>query len=196
MITFDRINRRTHLYLGLILIPWVMMYGISSFIISHRAWFQSKTEPAWKPMFEREYNHPIPAQGDLRAIATEILRENDLEGAFYAQRPSAGELRINRNTFFDQTRLTYLINEHRLRAERQEMPWDQAILRMHFRSGYNQPSFLNLLWAIMVDVACVAILLWIASGLLMWWRVSRTRVWGACAIGAGVLSFVLLVWKL
>ncbi|MEO8425771.1 MAG: hypothetical protein ABI651_01535 [Verrucomicrobiota bacterium] len=39
MITFDRINRRTHLYLGLILIPWVMMYGISSFVISHHAWF-------------------------------------------------------------------------------------------------------------------------------------------------------------
>ena len=30
MITFDRVNRRIHLYLGLILIPWVMMYGVSS----------------------------------------------------------------------------------------------------------------------------------------------------------------------
>ena len=25
MLTFDRINRRTHLYLGLFLLPWVLM---------------------------------------------------------------------------------------------------------------------------------------------------------------------------
>jgi hypothetical protein len=196
MITFDRLNRRAHLYLGLLLLPWVMMYGISSFIISHHAWFRSETEPLWKPLFERECHHPVPDQGDLRAIAVGILRENDLEGAFYAQRPNAGELRINRNSFFHQTRLTYLIKEHKLRAERQELRWDQVVLRMHFRSGYNQPLLLNRLWAVVVDVTCVAILLWIASGLVMWWRVSRTRVWGACALVAGVLSFALLVWRL
>lgn len=196
MVTFDRINRRTHLYLGLILIPWVMMYGFSSFIISHHAWFRAETPPPWNPLFEREYHRPVPAQGDLREIASEILRDNNLDGAFFAQRPNAAELRIARNTFFDQTRLTYLINEHKLRAERQEMRWDQVVLRMHFRGGYHQPLFLNLWWAIMVDTACVAILLWIASGLVMWWRLARTRVWGAVALGAGALSFALLIWSL
>jgi len=36
----------------------------------------------------------------------------------------------------------------------------------------------------------------IASGLIMWWRLSKTRVWGAVAIGAGALSFALLIWRL
>ena len=196
MITFDRVNRRIHLYLGLILIPWIMMYGFSSFVISHHAWFRAETEPPWKLLFEREYRHPIPAQGDLREVAKEILRDNNLEGAFSTQRPNPAELRINRNSFFNLTRLTYLINEHKLRAERQELRWDQVVLRMHFRGGYHHPLFLNLLWAVMVDVTCVAILLWIASGLIMWWRLSRTRVWGAVALGAGALSFALLIWRL
>ncbi len=196
MMTFDRLNRRTHLYLGLLLIPWVMMYGISSFVISHHAWFRAEKEPPWKPLFEREYHHPVPEKGDLRAAVGEILKENGLEGAFYAQRPNPGEIRINRNSFFHQIRLTYLLNEHKLRAERQDLRWDQALLRMHFRGGYHQPLFLNLLWAIMVDAACVAIVLWIGSGLIMWWRLSRTRFWGACALAAGAGSFILLVWRL
>jgi hypothetical protein len=196
MITFDRINRRTHLYLGLVLIPWVMMYGISSFIISHHAWFRSDKEPPWETLFEREYQHPVADQADVRAVAREILKENNLEGAFNAQRPNPGELRITRNTFFDLTRLTYSIMDQKLRAERQHVRWDQVILRMHFRGGYNQPLFLNKLWALMVDLSCVGILLWITSGLIMWWRLSRTRVWGAIALAGGLLSFLSLVWML
>ena len=194
--TFDRINRRTHLYLGLVLIPWVMMYGISSFIISHHDWFRSDHEPPWEPLFEREYHHAADQQADVRAVSREILKENGLEGAFYAQRPNPDELRINRNTFFDQTRLTYFIKEQKLRAERQHLRWDQVILRMHFRGGYNQPLFLTKLWAVMVDLACVGILLWITSGLIMWWRVARTRLWGALALSGGVLSFLWLIWSL
>ncbi|MEO8425772.1 MAG: hypothetical protein ABI651_01540 [Verrucomicrobiota bacterium] len=58
------------------------------------------------------------------------------------------------------------------------------------------PGSLNKLWAFMVDLSCVGILLWIASGLIMWWRLSRTRVWGAIALGGGLLAFLLLGWTL
>jgi hypothetical protein len=67
---------------------------------------------------------------------------------------------------------------------------------MHFPSGYEHASFWNDFWAFMVDLACVGILLWIASGLLMWWRLPRMRGWGAIVAGAGLLSFLLLVWNL
>jgi len=196
MITFDRINRRTHLYLGLFLMPWVIMYGASSFVISHHAWFQSHQEPPWELVFEREYHHPINDQKEPREIAGEILKDLGLEGAFWAQRLKPGELRVDRFSFWGSTRLTYLIKDQKLRAEHQRMPWDQALLRMHFRGGFVQSSFWDILWAVAVDLACVGILLWIASGLFMWWRLSRTRVWGAVAVGAGILSFLVLVWTL
>jgi len=206
MITFDRVNRRAHLYLGLVLIPWVMMYGVSSFVISHHAsWFKSDQPPTWEPVFERAYQHPVPDQANpaneanrerLHAVAAEILKENNLEGAFYAERPNPGELRIIRSTFFDQTRLIYSIKDQKLRAEREHSRWDQVIVRMHFRNGYHQPGFLNKLWAFLVDLSCVAILLWITSGLIMWWRLARVRLWGAIALGVGILSFLGLVWRL
>jgi hypothetical protein len=196
MITFDRINRRTHLYLGLFLLPWVIMYGASSFLVSHQAWFRSEQPPGWELLFEREYHHPINDRQDLREVAGEILKDLDLEGAFWTQRPKPGELRIDRFGFLGSTRLTYLIKEQKLRGERQRMPWNQVLQRMHFRGGFLQDSFWDDLWAVIVDVVCISILLWIVSGLLLWWRLVQTRVWGALAVGAGILSFLLLVWKL
>lgn len=198
MPTFDRLNRRIHLYLGLVLLPWVMMYGLSSLIISHQSWFRPDKPPAWEPLFERPYQRPIPdVSGEaLRPIAREILRENGLDGAFYAQRPNPNTLQITRHTFFDLTRLTYSIREQKLRAERQVAPRNQLLVRMHFRGGYHQPTFLDKAWGAIVDLTCVAIVLWILSGLIMWWRLPRLRLWGSLALGGGVLSFVVFVWQL
>jgi hypothetical protein len=67
---------------------------------------------------------------------------------------------------------------------------------MHFRGGYHQPLILNKLWGLFVDLTCVVIVIWIASGIIMWWRLERLRLWGALALGGGVLSFLLFVWAL
>jgi hypothetical protein len=76
------------------------------------------------------------------------------------------------------------------------MRWPQVATRMHFRGGYGQPPFLDKLWGLLVDVACVGIMVWVASGLIMWWRLPRLKAWGAIAVGGGLLSFLLLIWKL
>jgi hypothetical protein len=196
MKSFDRINRRTHLYLGLVLVPWMLMFGASSFIISHQGWFRSPVDPPWESLFDRPYQRPVPDQGDLRAVARAILQDCDRNGAFKVERPKPAELRITQLRFWDHTRIKYLIPEQRLTAERQPFRWDQALVRMHFRTGYQQPSFGTFAWAAFVDLTCVALLLWVASGLIMWWRLTRLRVWGAVALGAGILSFLLLVWTL
>jgi hypothetical protein len=54
MITFDKINRRAHLYLGLCLMPWLLMYGVSSFIVIHQSWFP-KDRPAREVVVEKAY---------------------------------------------------------------------------------------------------------------------------------------------
>jgi hypothetical protein len=196
MKTFDRINRRTHLYLGLLLMPWLLMYGVSSFIIIHQSWFRADKERAWEPLFEKQYDRPVNAQADLRATALEILKDCNLEGAFWADKPNPDTLRIDRFSFWGSTRLTYSMKDQKLKAEHQPMRLSQAVVRMHFRGGYGQPTFWNKFWGLLVDLACVGIIIWTASGLIMWWRLPRLRAWGAVAVGGGLLSFLLLIWTL
>ena len=194
--TFDKFNRRTHLYLGLFLMPWLLMYGVSSFIIVHQSWFGAEKQPAWEPVFEKEYRHPIPQDGELRAAAQDILNDCNLQGAFWVNKPNPDTLQINRFSFWGSTRLTYSVKDQKLNAERQRMPLSQAIVRMHFRGGFGQPTFWDKFWGLLVDLACVGIIIWVASGLIMWWRLPRLRTWGAMAVGGGLLSFLLLLWGL
>jgi hypothetical protein len=53
MTTFDKINRRTHLYLGLFLMPWLLMYGVSSFIVIHQSWFGRINNVSGNPSLKR-----------------------------------------------------------------------------------------------------------------------------------------------
>jgi hypothetical protein len=172
------------------------MYGISSFMISHHAWFRSDQQPAWQPVFDREYQRAVPEGADLRETARAILKDVQLEGAFWVQRPKPDKIEINRFRFWDETRLTYSIHDHRLRAERQGLRWDQIVLRMHFRGGFLQPTLRDDLWACLVDVACAAIVIWVISGLILWWRVVRLRLWGTIALGSGVAAFAWFLWRL
>ena len=196
MKTFDKINRRTHLYMGLFLMPWLLMYGVSSFIIIHRSWFRADKSLAWEPLFEKEYSRPVRDNGDLRATAQEILKDCNLEGAFWVNKPKPDTLHIDRFSFWGSTRLTYSIKDQKLKAERQPMRLSQAVVRMHFRGGYGQPTFWDKFWGLLVDIACLGIIVWVASGLIMWWRLPRLRAWGAVAVGGGIVSFLLLVWTL
>lgn len=196
MTTFDKVNRRTHLYLGLFLMPWLLMYGVSSFIIIHQSWFGADKQRERETLYEKEYHRPINTEGDLRAAAQEILKDCHLEGAFWVDKPKPGTLHIDRFSFWDSTSLTYSIKDQKLKAERQRMKLPQGVIRMHFRGGYRQPSFWDHFWGLLVDIACVGIIIWVASGLVMWWRLPRLRSWGAIAVGGGILSFLLLVWTI
>jgi hypothetical protein len=196
MFNFDKINRRTHLYLGLFLMPWLLMYGVSSFIIIHQSWFRPDKEPVGEPLFEKEYTRPVSDQEDPRAMAREILKDCNLEGAFWANKPDATTLLIDRFSFWASTRLTYSIKDQKLKAERQRMRPSQAVVRMHFRGRFGQPTFWDKFWGLLVDLACVGIIIWIASGLIMWWRLPRPRAWGAIAACGGAGMFLLLLWTI
>ena len=121
MITFDKFNRRAHLYLGLFLMPWLMMYGVSSFIVIHQSWFGADKSAARELLFEKTYNRPVNMQGannspELRATAQEILKDCNLEGAFWVDKPNADTLHIDRFSFRGSASLTYSLKDQKLTA--------------------------------------------------------------------------------
>jgi hypothetical protein len=49
---------------------------------------------------------------------------------------------------------------------------------------------------VVIDLVCVAMIVWIISGLYMWWGLPALRRWGLLAILAGTASFVLFTLRL
>ena len=200
MISFNKINRRTHLYLGLALLPWLLMYGVSSWIIIHQ-----KIEPLPKqPVSEKTYDKPVNLSvlnnanntPELRAAAQQLLKDLDMEGGFWVDKPNADTLHIDRFSFRGNTSLTYSAKKQTVKIEHQPMRVPQVIQRLHFRGGFHQPDFGNNAWGVFVDSACIAILIWVISGVIMWWQLPKLRRWGAVALVGGIISFSILVWTL
>lgn len=197
--TFNIINRRIHLYLGLALLPWVLMYGLSSLIISHgpqiNPLFNDGT-PIWKKQFEREYNRPIPQDADLRKVATEILEEFGLRASFFVSHPRPDRINIIVRDLRSATRLTYFIEEERLLAEKQRFRLNNFLVGLHLRGGYQQDLFLDDLWAVILDLVCMSFVIWVVSGIYLWWQIRETRFWGVTALAGGFISFGFLLFVL
>ena len=189
---FNIINSRTHLYLGLALIPWVLMYGLSSLIINHGPFFNKISDnetPLWSTKFEQEYHRPVPENADLREVATEILNEFELRNSFFVSRPTPDRMNINVRDFLSPTRLTYFIKEGRLLVEKQNFKLKTLLISMHLRGGYQQNNFLDDMWAVVLDLVCIAFVVWIFSGIYIWWKLRELRFWGVVALVGGLFTF-------
>ena len=61
------------------------------------------------------------------------------------------------------------------------------------RCGYDLGGGWDSVWALFVDTVCVGLLLWIATGIYMWWHLPATRGWGWLALGSGAICFAIIV---
>ena len=190
--------RRIHLYLGMLLLPWLLMYATSTILFNHRGHSShgSGGDRQWQLLWEKDYKIDVPAGTDaLRATAKRVLDDQGLTGAYFTQRQGS-RLNINVPSFRQPLRLSYDIDAGKLRAEQRTNSWTEVLLRLHTRTGYGQPGLLNNLWALFVDLYCVTSLIWILTGLYLWWKLPSTRGWGWLAIAGGLASIAILVGTL
>jgi hypothetical protein len=188
--TFDKVNRRVHLYGALVLLPWFLMYGVSSIPFSH----PSPGRPEWSLRVDKEYSlPPIKPGDDLDAIGAALMREAGMTGRYGAHLNPAGNLEVYRPRFLGPSRITYYPEKQRLVAEDQKFRLNNFLTGMHARGGFEKAGFLDVTWAVLVDIASLAIIVWIASGLYMWWNLRQLRFWGWLALGAGLASFAIFL---
>lgn len=190
--------RRTHLYLGLVLLPWMLVYAVSTVVFNHGGYFgmQGHGGPAqdWQPLWEKDYATDVPATDDaLRVTARRILEENGFKGAFGVQRQGP-RLTINLPNFLKPTRLTYDPSQKKLRAEARSHSSAEVLGRLHTRTGYGRGGALDNMWAFIVDLFCVTTLIWIGTGLYLWWKLPIARRWGFITMAGGVATIAVLLW--
>ena len=200
--TFAHFNRRLHLYLGLALLPWLFMYGISSVPFAHNQFFDrrdaAKGQPLWTLRTEYTFDVPVPDDSKpLRALGAVLLARAGIENTnFGVYRQSPAQVNVYSYSFWKSTQLKYFVDQKRVTVEDRRFRWDHFLTGMHARGGFDQEGILQDSWSVVVDLVCGAIVLWIASGLYMWWGLPGSRPWGFAAIAAGCVSFVLFALKL
>jgi len=193
---FSLLVRRSHMYLALVLFPWLLMYALSTAAMNHRALFVDPSG-AGAPQFERErelvYDGVFPDDADLRTMARQILASLDLDGAHGVTRRKDGAIAITRNDLLTPRRLVYTPADRRLVIEKMPHRANALLERFHRRRGYATGYALDTVWAVSVDLVIVAMVFWVLSGLWMWWEMKVTRRAGALAVAGGVGLFALFL---
>ncbi len=193
---FSNVLRRTHMYLALFLMPWMLMYAVSTMAMNHRHSLQKYfgKEPAYEKESVTVFSIQLDASAPEQMTARRILISLGLDGRHSARKSPSGEtLTIYRNDPLRPRRITYTYATGSLVIERQVLRAPAFLENMHRRKGFESQFVADDLWALSVDLVIAAMVFWAASGLWMWWEMKAARTWGALATAAGVGLFVMFL---
>ena len=194
----DRLMRTLHLYTGLFLVPWMLIYAASAFCLNHRPLFVDYfgvKPPTWKVVREVEFrpDDTFPKLPEQQAAA--IVKYVEMEGAHHIQgNPDAHPMTILRLSGTGHYRILWRRHAGRIVVQQQQpFSYFRLINYLHFRGGYGQPYFALIAWAVVVDAVAASLVLWCISGIYIWYRQRRRRFWGNVSLVSGILVFVGLV---
>jgi hypothetical protein len=192
----SKIIRRIHMYLGLFLAPWMLMYAASTFVMNHRSWFHGPAPgpPPFEKEREQVFSGSLPAGAAPRDIAVAVLRDLGMEGAHNVNAtPDKQRITIIRQEPVAPRRIIFTPADNRVVIEKQVVQMPAFLERMHRRRGFQQPYALEDTWAFSVDLVIATMVFWAGSGLWMWWEMKKTRALGFAFGVAGCVLFALFL---
>ena len=191
----SRLVRRIHMFTGLFLAPWMVMYALSTLVMAHHEYVNSlyaSKSPVLVKERELDYSRAFPTNLTRDAIAQQILDDLGMDGAHSVSGGRDGKpLVIQRQHAMSQRRFTFDASVSKITIEREEFRTPTILERLHRRRGYDKPYALEDTWGFSVDVAVVTMVFWSLSGIWLAWEIKRTRVWGLLSLGVGLGLFVL-----
>jgi hypothetical protein len=192
--TFLHFVRRAHLYMGLFLFPWVIMFGVSSLPLNHNS---APTPVMWTLVAEHSFRASVPGAGEnLRPLGRDMMNAAGIAGGYFINRVNEHQVNVNHPDFLRPSRLIYYADRQRLTVEHRDFALRHFLSGLHTRGGYDLGGVGDSMWAIFVDIVSGALILWIASGVYMWWHLPSTRAWGWFALAGGVACFAAIIVRL
>ena len=185
--TFAHFVRRAHLYTGLFLLPWVIMFGVSTIPINHQS-----PEPRGVDAYRRAAIRRAGARVGRKPAAARPPDDDRCRhrGGYWVYRVNPRQVQVG-HPAFPRARAPQLLH---LREPR----WSSSGGRFRCaRSSRACTRAAGTTWAASgtrcgpcLSTSCASgLILWIASGIYMWWGLPSTRRWGWMALGAGVFCF-------
>jgi hypothetical protein len=180
------------------LVPWMMVYAISAFLIHHKEWFGDEIQPKWETLQEIDFDptptFPTESEDQVEAI----LGYLELDGAYSVVVDDSNQLIVHRNSATGFYRIQWKRNESKLIVLKQQPTTFYSFVNaLHFQHGYFKPRLVDLpwlLWGIVVDAVTISTVLWVVTGIYIWARRPRRRLLGGLCLAAGCVLFAALAY--
>jgi hypothetical protein len=193
-----RWTRELHLYAGLFVSPFVLVYAVSAILLDHAylPWGGQKT-PATET---RTVHVAVRDAGNGLDVATQVREQLGVRGeiGFVSRRPGSQRLSFPIEAPGQLTNVRVDLTTGVARVERRETGvWDAAIW-LHKMPGPHNVKIrgnwvFTRLWGWLADATVYLLLFLSATGIYLWTVLKAERRTGLLFLGAGALSFVAIV---
>lgn len=171
--------RKIHLYAGLVILAFVIMYFVTGYPMIHHDWFSSpeavkktRTEPLayTGPREPAAYSMYLQETFDLRGKPTRQRRLGD----------GSWEFRFSRPGTFHEAIVTPAGDSVRI-TTREENAID-TMIGFHRLRGYDSGMLYDL-WALLYDFASLSLIVFAFTGIYLWYRLTKKKLLGWICLG-------------
>jgi hypothetical protein len=166
--------RRIHLYTGVGLLAFVVMYFATGYVLIHHEWFpesqptkSTRTEPLTAAVgaSPEEYSALLQRQLGLAGKRQPPVRTKDGGWRFQYLRPG-----VTHEALVPPAGGTVSITTSRFGTR-------QMLVHFHRLHGYGG-GWMYDLWMVMYDLASASMILFAASGIYLWYKLTKRRLLG------------------
>lgn len=187
--------RDLHLYAGLFLCPFVLLFAFSTFLLNHPA-RTSSTQP--EPKRDVPVQLPSGEPGSIphaRALLQQIGVTGEMD--YVRHNAKTDRLLIPVSKPGETTRVDVDLRTKTATIEREVRGLGDALNYLHKMPGPHNVRFRGNWvymgwWAVTADVVVYGILFLTASGLYLWWKLKAERAVGWALLGCGAATVALL----
>jgi hypothetical protein len=184
------IIRQVHLYSGLVLLMWVTMYFVTGAVMTHGE-LVPRSQPAQQTS-EHALTGLTASSGE--ALAEALTAQLDLPGRVVSsERRPSGEWVIRLANARVSVEAVVSPPLDHARITRRTAGAVGTMHGLHRLHGYGGGWLYNL-WAVVYDLASVALIVFAVTGVYLWHRLTRRRLlgWTLLSIGVGYTIAMVL----
>lgn len=192
---FDRWFRLLHLYGGLFVSPFLILFAVSAILLNH-GWRPTAVEPSRRDV-------SIQAPADLKGLdlGKEILRQTGVEGEIDYVDLKGNRLRLPVTRPGRKFTVTADLAKQSATIEERPTFFGERLIYLHKSPGPHNAAVrgnwvATRIWGVLADGTVYLLLLVTTSGIYLWYLVRPERRRGMVFLAVGCLSLVLLVLSL
>ena len=190
--------RKIHLYSGLVILVFLMMYFVSGYVMIHRPWFggqSGKPPPGVRTESLAGYTGPREPE----ALAAYVVERFQLHGRANVPPPARQpqkSIRFNvvRPGMIQQVDIPRDGDTVTVTTTRENLAG--VLVQLHRVHGYGGGWVWNT-FVFFNDVASASCILFALSGVYLWWKTAKRRIWGmlclaaSCAYTIGTILYLM-----
>jgi hypothetical protein len=184
--------RKVHLYCGLVILAFLMMYFVSGYMMVHRPWFVS---PPPAPTTQTAELDPGAAALPAGQLAAEVRKKVGLVGRVqFPQKQPADLTRFWVNRPGRMVRVDVPAGGGVALITTQRVGLVGTLIMLHKVNGYDDQLLFDA-YALFCDLAGLSMIVFAISGVYLWWKRVKRHGWGilcltlSCVYAVGMMLY-------